>query len=523
MEPKTHLHIGIFCDYGRTLKPSAGIGVSVYNLIDGLLATESSLRLMVHDGEQRTMREYQRRWGERVRIYPSEVTWTQRASKAGLRAIVSTHGLLNSLQTTCNQAVQQLAEASFNRANSLSTRIVAQLPHQWWRIMAAALKRLLAILAFMLVATVLWISVATVYILAVLVLPTLKFPFRVLTRFVLSETLEKLAHTPPAHSVELIEQRIRDAGCDVWLVPYAATPVRFDVPNVVVTFDLVYRHVPEVFSARERTHIHELISATINRSSLIYCASEFVKENDLLPLFPSRGPAIRVFPLAPPTGSTQPRITLDFGRFRRKHNFGERFLFYPAAIRPHKNHPALVRALRILRDEYDEADLQLVCTGEAEPSSELYKLIADQRLTGRVRFLGQVSREEVAVLYRNALLVPLASLHEGWGIPLLEAMQNDCLVTCSDIPAFRERSEDSPGSIVFFNPFSPWSIARAIKTTICQRDRFLQRQREAYRRIARRTWTDVGWDYIAIFQEAIAISGQDLTGPQDFRSETTNA
>src|SRR5262249_1083327 len=41
------LHVGIFCDYGFTLTPVAGIGVFVHNLINGLAALRPRLRLTV--------------------------------------------------------------------------------------------------------------------------------------------------------------------------------------------------------------------------------------------------------------------------------------------------------------------------------------------------------------------------------------------------------------------------------------------------------------------------------------------
>ena len=44
MAPESQdLHIGFLCDYGTPLLPQSGIGVFVYNLIDGLLAAHPAV------------------------------------------------------------------------------------------------------------------------------------------------------------------------------------------------------------------------------------------------------------------------------------------------------------------------------------------------------------------------------------------------------------------------------------------------------------------------------------------------
>ena len=46
-------------------------------------------------------------------------------------------------------------------------------------------------------------------------------------------------------------------------------------------------------------------------------------------------------------------------------------------------------------------------------------------------------------LYKNALCLIYPSLYEGFGIPLLEAMQNNCPVLCCDTPALKEIGENA--------------------------------------------------------------------------------
>jgi glycosyltransferase involved in cell wall biosynthesis len=270
----------------------------------------------------------------------------------------------------------------------------------------------------------------------------------------------------------------------------------------LVIFDMVFRHVPEVYSDSERDHFRHLFSSRAREATLIYCGSNFVKEHDLIPCFPSAADRIRVFRLAPPL-DLQPEDRIpDLNTLSRKYRIRSRFLFYPAALRAHKNHATLVRALKILHQTPGHSDLALVFTGEGRQSPELLRLVHSEGLTESVHFLGIVDRQDIQAFYRHALLVPLPSLHEGYGLPLLEALQNQCPVVCADVPAFRELLEGHNDAVLFFDPRDPNSIVQAVSFTIARREEFRDRQRDAYRQIARRDWHAVAQDFLQIFEEA---------------------
>jgi len=81
----------------------------------------------------------------------------------------------------------------------------------------------------------------------------------------------------------------------------------------------------------------------------------------------------------------------------------------------------------------------------------IYANAALSPYTGRkgVRFLGYVGGKELMQLYRNATAYINPSLYEGFGIPLIEAMMQECATVVSDIPAFREVCGEAA---IYFNP-----------------------------------------------------------------------
>jgi glycosyltransferase involved in cell wall biosynthesis len=497
----TPLHIGILCDYGFTLLPKSGIGVFVYNLIEGLLTLPHRPRvtLLAHPGDQQELEECANRWEDRVRILPPPEENRTPAARIE-RRLTALCGRSLKLETGVGSAwdrvfgnVKQRGLALLKddlqtlRPPAEPARPSARLS---WGTKARAATRL--ILLSILLGIGSWMGEILHALILGFLVPTLLFPIRLAPR--VFAAVRGSAHP--------LEARMAAAGCDVWLVPYPGTETPILAPHVLVIFDLVFRHVPEVYSTGERDHFERLFAARAREATLIYCGSNFVRDHDLIPSYPFATGRIRVFRLAPPL-DLQPGGTMpDLRTLLSKYGIRSRFLFYPAALRAHKNHAMLVRAFSLLRKKAEYSGLELVFTGEGRQSPDLLRLVHSEGLTEFVHFLGIIDRQDLLTLYQQAVLVPLPSLHEGYGLPLLEALQNHCPVACADIPAFRELLEGQDDTVRFFDPRDPSSIANAIALTMARRDDFQKRQTDAFRQIARRDWHAVGQDFLQIFEEA---------------------
>ena len=122
----------------------------------------------------------------------------------------------------------------------------------------------------------------------------------------------------------------------------------------------------------------------------------------------------------------------------------ERYMLAVGSLMPRKNIKRLLDAYCGI--EHPDFDLYIV--------GGLYATYADAQLSTYadrkgVRFMGYVQGEALTRLYRNAAAYINPSLYEGFGIPLIEAMQQACPVVVSDIPAFHEVCGEAA---LFFNP-----------------------------------------------------------------------
>jgi alpha-1,3-rhamnosyl/mannosyltransferase len=64
-------------------------------------------------------------------------------------------------------------------------------------------------------------------------------------------------------------------------------------------------------------------------------------------------------------------------------------------------------------------------------------------LGDRICATGPVSEHSLRALYRGAELFAFPSLHEGFGLPVLEAMAQGTAVLCSDLPVLHEVGEET--------------------------------------------------------------------------------
>ena len=125
------------------------------------------------------------------------------------------------------------------------------------------------------------------------------------------------------------------------------------------------------------------------------------------------------------------------------------FFFYPANAWKHKNHETLLLAYGIYRADAlaaGQTPWPLLLTGhEDERWRELRSLAETLGLLGddAVRFRGYVAPHAFGRLWETAGALVFPSLHEGFGIPLLEAMQHDLPVLTSGEGSLSEVGADA--------------------------------------------------------------------------------
>lgn len=138
------------------------------------------------------------------------------------------------------------------------------------------------------------------------------------------------------------------------------------------------------------------------------------------------------------------------------------FFFYPANFWPHKNHEVLLTAYRLYRIEAGEAAWPLLLTGHPDRRMEsLRTMSVNLGMADTVTFAGHLPDEDFTAVWQQAGALVFPSLHEGFGIPLVEAFQAGLPVAASRASVLPEVGGDA---CAWFDPRDPTDLASTLVT-----------------------------------------------------------
>jgi glycosyltransferase involved in cell wall biosynthesis len=269
------------------------------------------------------------------------------------------------------------------------------------------------------------------------------------------------------------------------------------VPTVLTVHDLIYRLFPEHHKKLNYWYLNAAMPLYVRRADHIITVSQHTK-SDLMRLYGTPDEKITVvYEAAAPHFKPQPDSEVE--RVRAKYGLPERYLITVGTIEPRKNLARLVQALAWLRQGYPtnrpHDDLRLVVVGSEGWLTESYHQAIDQfdQHEAVIR-PGYVPDEDLPAMVAGAVVAVSASLYEGFGLPVLEAMACGTPVACSSTSSVGEISQ---GAAFWFDPENVSWICAALRELIEKPDlRAILREKGlkkaatfSWDRAAKETWT----------------------------------
>jgi glycosyltransferase involved in cell wall biosynthesis len=231
-------------------------------------------------------------------------------------------------------------------------------------------------------------------------------------------------------------------------------------PRVVTIHDLQYQAVPDQLSLPVRKLTGALMSLAARGARRIIAVSDAGAREIVDGLGVDRARIDVV-----PNGVRPPGPSPPTADVRERHRLGGRAVALSVATNlPHKNLAVLIEALALTGPA--ERPL-LVFAGHGTDDGTLRERALAAGVADDVRLLGSCTTDELDALYAIADCLVLPTLHEGFGLPVLEAMARSLPVACSDIPALREVA--GPAA-VYFQPRCPEQVAAAVAELLVDRE-----------------------------------------------------
>lgn len=226
--------------------------------------------------------------------------------------------------------------------------------------------------------------------------------------------------------------------------------------TVLTVYDLQPLTHPERFDRLKRAWLTTVLPRSIRRADVICTLTRHVADQVVTELDIDRA-RLRVVPpgVTPAAEATIDEVAAVLSRYRLEGDL----LLYPAITYPHKNHDVLIRSLPELLSRAPDATL--VLTGRSGPrDAELDRLAGSLGVGNAVRRLGRLPKADLKALYEAATALVFPSIHEGFGLPLIEAMAHGTPVVAANASAIPE-VVDGHGELLDPHEPSVWATTLA--------------------------------------------------------------
>lgn len=148
----------------------------------------------------------------------------------------------------------------------------------------------------------------------------------------------------------------------------------------------------------------------------------------------------------------------------KKYGLEQSYILYVGRLEKKKNIPRLIEAFASFKRHDKNFSEKLVLIGDASFGfDEIKYIIHEFGLQNDVIMPGWASEEDIRYIFNGANAYILPSLHEGFGITLLQAMACGVPVIASDIPVLREVAGEAA---LFFNPLDREDIVKAMERVV---------------------------------------------------------
>ncbi|MDO8668921.1 MAG: glycosyltransferase family 1 protein [Candidatus Buchananbacteria bacterium] len=313
---------------------------------------------------------------------------------------------------------------------------------------------------------------------------------------------------PIIYSQIIVSAVLNKADLDIFHSPANIIPLYYHKKSIITVHDLGIYKYPEFFPKkafnRQPFSTKVLVPNSMKKASKIIAVSKNTKK-DIIEEFKIPEEKIEIVPEGVlDNGETCSRIS-NFSDLAKKYGLQDNFILFIGTIEPRKNIVNIIKAFRNLCLAYGSPlrEYQLVIAGSQGWSDQpVYKAIADanasilgikekrngterrqhissmakkklsaerrsgleRRQNQPVKYIGYVSHDEKMALLCQAKCFVFPSFYEGFGLPVLEAMNLGVPVITSNISSLPEIT-GSDGALLV-DPHKESEITEALQRLI---------------------------------------------------------
>jgi glycosyltransferase involved in cell wall biosynthesis len=268
-------------------------------------------------------------------------------------------------------------------------------------------------------------------------------------RFVFGKNVEAVVTGPAARHPLLwkfwydvkIPAVLKKYKADVFVSCDGYCSLATKIPQCLVVHDLAFLHHPSFIKKSHLLFYKKYTPRFLEKAKSVATVSEFSKKDILTHYKIERGKIDVVHSAAKeifhPAGEKEKVAT------KEKYTAGKEYFLYAGAIHPRKNLMNLLKAFSVFKKRL-QTNMKLVLTGRLAWKYESFtESLKTYKYRNDVVMTGYVPEDELVKIIGAAYGLVYPSLLEGFGVPVLEAMQSDVPVITSANSSMQEIAKDA--------------------------------------------------------------------------------
>jgi glycosyltransferase involved in cell wall biosynthesis len=273
----------------------------------------------------------------------------------------------------------------------------------------------------------------------------------------------------------------------------ATAPLRPGLPFVLTLQDLSLIRYPHYHPVLRLTGVPLMVIAAHRARRLIVPSRATATEVHRLLRIPiSR---MEVIELAPPSDLVTAAAPAADEVLKRRGLERGTYLLSIATLEPRKNIGRLLGAFELIAHRHPQLRLVLV-GGRGWRTSRIEQAISSSPVAHRIVVTGWVDDLERAALLRGCAVFAYASLYEGYGLPVVEAMASGVPVVTSNTSSLPEAAG---GAAMLADPYDVREIARSLEEALQRAPELVAAGTE---RVSRLSWDRVAAETLAVYDDA---------------------